>query len=101
MSCQHAASSLLPKKGGILLLKNWRPAAPLNTDDEIISKCLSNRFKHHLHHEVYKDPTYCIPGDNLFLTHDILDLCSGSDIAVELIKKKLLTVLIIIMSSMQ
>ncbi len=31
-SCQHAVLSLLPKKGDLALLKNWRPVALLTTE---------------------------------------------------------------------
>lgn len=44
-SCQRAVLSLIPKKGDLCLLKNWRPVAVLCSDYKILSKCLTNRLK--------------------------------------------------------
>lgn len=43
-SCRCTVLSLLPKKGDLTLLKNWRPVALLSTDYKILSKVLSNRL---------------------------------------------------------
>lgn len=60
-SCQYAVLSLLPKKGDLTLLKNWRPVALLTTEYKIFSKCLANRLKYFLGLVVHKDQSYCIP----------------------------------------
>lgn len=76
-SCQRAVLSLIPKKGDLCLLKNWRPVAVLCSDYKILSKCLANRLKCVLDVLIQKDQTYCIPKrsiyDNLFLMRDIMD----------------------------
>ena len=36
VSCQRAVFSLLPKKGDLALLKNWRPVALLCTDCKVL-----------------------------------------------------------------
>lgn len=46
ISCRRAVLSLLPKKGDLGLLKNWRPVSLLCLDYKIFSKCLANRLKH-------------------------------------------------------
>lgn len=78
VSCRRAVLSLLPKKGDLCLLKNWRPVSLLCMDYKIISKCLANRLKHVLEVLVHRDQTYCIPNrsimDNLFLLRDVIDL---------------------------
>ncbi|KAK2902533.1 hypothetical protein Q8A73_012279 [Channa argus] len=40
VSCQRAVLSLLPKKGDLALLKNWRPVALLCTDYKVLSRAL-------------------------------------------------------------
>ncbi len=79
-SCKRAVLSLLPKKGDLGLLKNWRPVAVLCTDYKILAKCLSNRLKPFLECMVNEYQTYCIPNrtimDNLFLVRDIIDIAS-------------------------
>lgn len=79
VSCQRAVLSLLPKKGDLSLLKNWRPVALLTTEYNILSKCLANRLKKYLYLIVHRDQTYCVPertiSDNLFLIWDVLDIC--------------------------
>ena len=76
--CRRAVLALLPKKGDLCLLKNWRPVALLCTDYKILSKCLANRLKSHLEGLVKMDQTHCILGrsikDNLFLIRDMLDV---------------------------
>ena len=42
MSCRRAALTLLPKKGDLCELKNWRPVALLCADYKIFAKVLSN-----------------------------------------------------------
>ena len=77
-SYRRAVLALLPKKGDLCLLKNWRPVALLCTDYKILSKSLANRLKSHLEGLVKLDQTYCVPGrsikDNLFLIRDMLDV---------------------------
>lgn len=43
-SMQSAVITLLPKKGNLHDIKNWRPVSLLNTDYRILSKTLSNRL---------------------------------------------------------
>lgn len=59
-SCQRAVLSLLPKKGDLTLLKNWRPVALLTTEYKLLSKCIANRLKKYLHFIIHQDQTYCI-----------------------------------------
>lgn len=77
-SCRRAVLSLLPKKGDLGFLKNWRPVSLLCSDYKIFSKCLSNRLKNVLDQLIHKDQSYCIPErsitDNLFLLRDMIDI---------------------------
>lgn len=76
-SCCRAVLSLIPKKGDLGLLKNWRPVSLLCSDYKIFSKVLANRLKKYLHVLVHRDQSYCIPDrsimDNLFLLRDVID----------------------------
>ncbi|KAK2897108.1 hypothetical protein Q8A73_013488 [Channa argus] len=89
VSCQRAVLSLLPKKGDLALLKNWRPVALLCTDYKVLSRALSNRLKDYLGILVNPDQTYCVPDrtimDNVFLMRDLIDLCSISNVKLEII----------------
>uniref|UniRef100_A0A674PB36 Reverse transcriptase domain-containing protein n=1 Tax=Takifugu rubripes TaxID=31033 RepID=A0A674PB36_TAKRU len=88
-SCQTAVLSLIPKKGDLALLKNWRPVALLCTDYKLLSKVLANRLKNHLDLLVHRDQSYCVPDrsimDNLFLMRDLFHLCKLYDIDVGVI----------------
>jgi len=70
VSCRRAVISLLPKKGDLGFLKNWRPVSLLCLDYKMISKSIANRLKNVLDLLINKDQTYCIPNrsmmDNLF-----------------------------------
>lgn len=78
LSCRRAVITLLPKKGDLRSLKNWRPISILNTDYKILSKALTNRLKECLASIVHEDQSYCVPKrsifDNLFLVRDLLQL---------------------------
>ncbi len=84
VSCQRAVLTLLPKKGDLTLLKNWRPVAILCSDYKILSKCLSNRLNNVLHSIIHKDQSYCVQGrsilDNLHLVRDIYDFAFNNNI---------------------
>ncbi len=85
-SCRRAVLSLLPKKGDLGLLKNWRPVSLLCTDYTILAKCLANRLKQYLDTIIHSDQTYCVPErsimDNLFLLRDAVDLSFKENINV-------------------
>lgn len=85
-SCQRAVLTLLPKKGELTLLKNWRPVALLCSEYKILSKCLAKRLNSVLQQIIHKDQSYCIKGrsiaDNLHLVRDLFDFASINDIDV-------------------
>ena len=79
-SCRRAVITLLPKKGNLQDIKNWRPVSLLCVDYKLLSKLFASRpgVDKHL---VHRDQTYCVPGrsmvDNVHLIWDVLDI-SGS-----------------------
>lgn len=85
-SCRRAILSLLPKKGDITLLKNWRPVALLTTDYKIFSKSISNRLNAYMGVLIHPDQSYCIKNrcirDNLFLIRDVIDYSMSNNIDV-------------------
>ena len=88
LSCTRAALSLLPKKGDLTLLENWRPVALLCTDYKILSKVLANRLNHFMGLLIHKDQSYCVPDrsimDNLSLMRDVMDISKlyGVDLGI-------------------
>ncbi|TWW53858.1 Transposon TX1 uncharacterized 149 kDa protein ORF 2 [Takifugu flavidus] len=85
-SCQTAVLSLIPKKGDLALLKNWRPVALLCTDYKLLSKVLANRLKNHLDLLVHRDQSYCVPDrdqgdvDNLIDSLDLYQEASSAKV---------------------
>lgn len=81
--------SLLPKKGDLALLKNWRPVALLCTDYKVLSRALSNRLKHVLGIISHSDQTYCVSDrtimDNIFLKCDFIDICKYSNVGLGIV----------------
>ncbi|KAI3374546.1 hypothetical protein L3Q82_021112 [Scortum barcoo] len=81
LSCRRAVITLLPKKGDLQELKNWRPVSLLCTDYKIMSKVLASRLREVMASIIHPDQTYCVPGrlisDNVTLIRDILEV-SGS-----------------------
>ena len=79
-SCRRAVLTLLPKKGDLQEIKNWRPVSLVCVDYKLLSK-LSNRLKKVMDQLIHRSQTYCVPGrsivDNVSLIRDIL-VVSGS-----------------------
>ena len=67
---------LLPKKGDLQQIRNWRPVSLLNTDYKIVSKVLAMRLKNVISLLIGNDQTYCIPDrsiyDSIFLVRDLI-----------------------------
>ncbi|CAM2097110.1 unnamed protein product [Caretta caretta] len=78
LSCRRAVLALLPKKGDLRDLRNWRPVSLLRTDYKIVAKAISLRLGSVMADVVHPDQTYTVPGrsifDNLFLVRDLLEL---------------------------
>lgn len=81
LNCRRAILTLLPKKGDLQEIKNWRPVALLSTDYKLLSKVLALRLKKAIEQIIHVDQTYCIPNrlisDNIILICDVLDLSSS------------------------
>ncbi|KAK1890035.1 putative 149 kDa protein [Dissostichus eleginoides] len=81
LSCRRAVLTLLPKKGDLQEIKNWRPVSLLCTDYKLLSRALSSRLRKVMDQVVDRTQTYCVPGrsivDNVSLIRDILEV-SGS-----------------------
>ena len=80
LSCRRAVITLLPKKGDLQLIKNWRPVSLLCTDYKILSKALATRLREVMASVVHPDQTYCVPSrlisDNVTLIRDVLAISS-------------------------
>ena len=80
-SCRRAVLTLLPKKGDLQQIRNWRPVSLLCSDYKLLSKALANRLKNVMEQLIHQNQTYCVPGrsivDNVSLIRDILE-ASGS-----------------------
>ncbi|CAM2112257.1 unnamed protein product [Caretta caretta] len=75
---RRAVLALLPKKGDLRDLRNWRPLSLLSTDYKIVAKAISLRLGSVMADVIHPDQTYTVPGrsifDNLFLVRDLLEL---------------------------
>ena len=72
----QAIITLIPKKGDIDYLKNWRPISLLCVDYKMLTKILANRLKYILPDIISTEQNCSIPNrtifDNLFLIRDII-----------------------------
>ncbi|CAM2111994.1 unnamed protein product [Caretta caretta] len=77
-SCSRAVLALLPKKGDLRNLRNWRPVSLLSTDYKIVAKAISLRLGSVLADVIHPGQTYtvldCSTFDNLFMVRDLLEL---------------------------
>ncbi|CAM2111379.1 unnamed protein product [Caretta caretta] len=78
LSCRRAMLALLPKKGDLRDLRNWRPVSLLSMDYKIVAKAISLRLGAVLADVIHPDQIYTVPNrsifDNLFLVRDLLEL---------------------------
>ncbi|CAM2112659.1 unnamed protein product [Caretta caretta] len=76
--CRRAVLALLPKKGDLHDLRNWRPVSLLSTDYKVVAKAISLRLGSVLADVLHPDRTYTVPGltifGNLSLVQDLLEL---------------------------
>ncbi|XP_059578699.1 transposon TX1 uncharacterized 149 kDa protein isoform X1 [Alligator mississippiensis] len=76
ISCRRAVLTLLPKKGDLGYMKNWRPVSLLCADYKILAKALATRLRAVMASLTGPEQSYCVPGrtiqDNLFLLWDLL-----------------------------
>lgn len=78
LSCRRAVITLLPKKGNLSDIKNWRPVSLLCCDYKLLSKVLAARLGKVLGEIIHPDQSYCVPGrsifDNIYLIRDLFDV---------------------------
>lgn len=84
LSSRRAVLTLLPKKGDLGDIKNWRPVSLLCSDYKILSKVLAIRLGKVLEEVIHSDQCYCVPGrsisDSIFLVRDLIEystLCNS------------------------
>ncbi len=89
LSCRRAVLTLLPKKGDLQLIKNWRPVSLLCTDYKLLSKVLASRLSKVMEQVVHPDQTYCVPGrlisDNIVLIRDLLEISKLFDLKMGIV----------------
>ena len=85
----RAVITLLPKKGDLADIANWRPVSLLNNDYKILGRLLANRLKECIGSVVAEDQTYCVPGrsihDNVSLIRDIIDYANENGVPLAVI----------------
>ena len=80
-SMKTSTLTLIPKKGDLRRLTNWRPISLLNVDYKIISKSLANRVSNIISKLISDDQTCCIPGRDI--SHNVLMMCNIIEYANE------------------
>ncbi|KAJ3595539.1 hypothetical protein NHX12_004842 [Muraenolepis orangiensis] len=60
VSCRRAVITLLPKKGNLQDIKNWRPVSLLCVDCKLLSKALATRLGRAVEQVIHRDQTYCV-----------------------------------------
>lgn len=89
VSLRRAAITLLPKKGDLRDIRNWRPVSLHGIDYKILSKALTNRLKLYISKLIHADQSYCIPKrtifDNLFLMRDLISFARDNNLNVGLL----------------
>lgn len=77
-SCRRAVVTLLPKKGDLRCIGNWRPMSLLCADYKIFAKVLANRLKEVVGQLVQPEQAYCVPGrciyNNIGMVRDVISL---------------------------
>ncbi|KAJ4946631.1 hypothetical protein JOQ06_024294, partial [Pogonophryne albipinna] len=58
MTCRRAVITLLPKKGNLQDIENWRPVSLLCVDYKLLSKALATRLGRAVEQVIHRDQTY-------------------------------------------
>jgi len=66
LSCQRAVVTLLPKKGDLTEIKNWRLVSILCSDYILLSKTVANRLTQIIGQMIHLDQSYCVPTRSIF-----------------------------------
>ncbi|CAM2111481.1 unnamed protein product [Caretta caretta] len=78
LSYMRAVLTLLPKKGDLCDLQNWRPVSLLSMDYKVVVKAISLRLGSVLADVVHLDKSYAVLGrtifNHLYLVRDLLEL---------------------------
>ncbi len=78
LSCRRAVVTLLPKKGDLTEIKNWRPVSLLCSDYKLLSKTLAIRLAKVMGEVIHPDKSYCVPSrhifDNIYFIRDIIQV---------------------------
>jgi hypothetical protein len=81
--------TLIPKKGDLTQLANWRPITLLNTDYKLVTCCLAKRLTAVLPQLITTDQSYCIPNrsihTNLHLIRDSIDYANQCNLPLAVI----------------
>ncbi|KAJ3605908.1 hypothetical protein NHX12_027951, partial [Muraenolepis orangiensis] len=89
VSYRRAVITLLPKKGNLQDIKNWRPVSLLCVDYKLLSKAFATRLGRAVEQVIHRDHTYCVPGTsmvyNVHLIRDVLEVSSSLGINTGLI----------------
>jgi len=89
LSCRRAVITLIPKKGDLTDIRNWRPVSLLCCDYKLLSKVLANRLAEVIRQVIHPDQSYCIPRrsifDNISLVRDALEVSKLLDLDFGLI----------------
>lgn len=84
LSCRRAVVTLLPKKGDLTEIKNWRPVSLLCSDYKLLSKTLAVRLAKVMGQVIHPDQSYCVPNrsifDNISFIRDIIQVSKLLDI---------------------
>lgn len=82
-SMKTGVLTLIPKKGDLRKLTNWRPISLLNTDYKIIAKTIANRISKIIQCLISEDQTCCLPGrditGNVLIMQNIIDYVNLTD----------------------
>ena len=82
--------TLIPKKGDLRHLTNWRPISLLNIDYKIITKTLANRVSRVIHTLISEDQSCCVPGrniaDNVILIDNIMQYLQNNNMKGYILK---------------
>lgn len=69
LSMKSALVTLIPKKGNLSEIKNWRPVSLLNTDYKILSKTLASKLKNTLTSRISEEQKCGVPGRRMEEIH--------------------------------
>lgn len=89
LSWRRSVMRLIPKKGDLQRIENWRPVTLCNVDYKIVCKAIGLTLNSVMSSIIGPEQSYCVPGrsihDNIAVAKHLVDYCNRSNVPMAMV----------------